>query len=152
VPEEIDCGPKGFAVGVVSFGGTRVTERASVQPFFTPGANRTPEFYVEGRTPVVVEFLATGRVVSSSAPFGQEFIGEVPLIETVPGALDASFVEGTIRVGTAYKQGRRTISYITMPKKCPKGGFPLKVEVSFLGGTTAEASDKITVPQEVVSS
>jgi hypothetical protein len=144
-PKKSIAGPKGFAVGVVSFGGTRVKETASVQPFFAPGGN--PEFFVEGRTPVVVEFLATGHVVSSSPPFGQEFIGEVPLIETVPGALDASFVEGTIRVGAAYKQGRKTISYITMPKKCPKGGFPVKVEVSFLGGTTAGASYKIPCPK-----
>jgi hypothetical protein len=144
-PKRSVAGPKGFAVGVVSFGGTRVKETASVQPFFTPGGN--PEFFVEGRTPVVVEFLATGHVVSSSPPFGQEFIGEVPLVETVPGALDASFVGGTIRIGTAYKQGRKTISYITMPKKCPKGGFPVKVEVSFLGGTTAEASYKMPCPK-----
>jgi hypothetical protein len=144
-PKKSIAGPKGFAVGVVSFGGDRVKETASVQPFFTPGGN--PEFFVEGRTPVVVEFLATGQVVSSSPPFGREFIGEVPLIETVPGALDASFVEGTIRVGTAYKQGSKTISYITMPKTCPKGGFPAKVEASFLGGTTAGASYTMPCPK-----
>jgi hypothetical protein len=144
-PKRSIAGPKGFAVGVVSFGGNRVEETASVQPFFAPGGN--PEFFVEGRAPVVVEFLATGHVVSSSLPFGMEFIGEVPLIETVPEALDASFVKGTIRVGAAYKQGRKTISYVTMPKKCPPGGFPVKVEVSFLGGATAEASYKMPCPK-----
>ncbi len=144
-PKQSIAGPKGFAVGVVSFGGDRVKETASVQPFFAPGGNM--EFFVEGTTPVVVEILATGHVVSSSPPFGQEFIGEVPLIETVPGALDASFVEGTVRVGAAYKRGRKTVSYITMPKECPKGGFPVKVEVSFLGGATAGASYKMPCPK-----
>ncbi len=71
----------------------------------------------------------------------------MPLIETVPGALDASFLKGTIRVGAAYKHGRKTISYVTMPKTCPKGGFPVKVEVSFLGGTTAGASYKMPCPK-----
>jgi hypothetical protein len=144
-PKKSIAGPKGFAVGVVSFGGDRVKETASVQPFFAPGGN--PEFFVEGTTPVVVEIIATGHVVGSAPPFGLEFLGEVPLIETVPGALDASFLEGTIRVGTAYKQGRKTISYITMPKTCPKGGFPVKVEVGFLGGTTAGASYKMPCPK-----
>jgi hypothetical protein len=144
-PKKSIVGPKGFAVGVVSFGGDRVQETASVQPFLAPGGN--PEFFVEGTTPVAVEFLAKAHVVSSSLPFGQEFIGEVPLIETVPGALDASFIEGTIKIGAAYKQGRKTISYITMPKKCPKGGFAVKVEVSFLGGTTAGASYKLPCPK-----
>lgn len=144
-PKKSIAGPKGFAVGVVSFGGDRVKETASVQPFFAPGGN--PEFFVEGTTPVVVEIIVTGHVVRSPPPFGLEFTGEVPLIETVPEALDASFVEGTIRVGTAYKQGGKTISYITMPKKCPKGGFPVKVELSFLGGTTAGASYKMPCPK-----
>ena len=75
-------------VGVVSFGGERVHETASVQPFFAPGGNL--EFFVDGVTPVSIEILATGHVVSSAPPFGLEVIGEVPLIETVPGALDAS--------------------------------------------------------------
>jgi hypothetical protein len=144
-PKKSMAGPKGSAVGVVSFGGNRVEETASVQPFFTPGGNL--EFFVEGRTPVVVEFLVTGHVVNSSPPFGLEVISEVPLIETVPGALDASFVEGTVMVGAAYKQGKKTISYITVPKKCPKGGFPVKVELSFLGGATAGAPYKIPCPK-----
>lgn len=144
-PKKSIAGPKGSAVGVVSFGGNRVEETASVQPFFTPGGNL--EFFVEGRTPAVVEFLVTGHVVNSSPPFGQEVIAEVPLIETVPGALDASFVGGAVVVGAAYKQGKKTISYITVPKKCPKGGFPVKVELSFLGGATAGASYKIPCPK-----
>jgi hypothetical protein len=144
-PKKSIAGPKGSALGVVSFGGDRVKEAASVQPFFAPSGN--PEFFVEGTTPVQVEFLATGHVVSSSPPFGMEFVGEVPLIETVPGALDASFLEGTISVGTAYRQGGKTISYVTMPQKCPKGGFQVRVELSFLGGATAGASYKMPCPK-----
>jgi hypothetical protein len=144
-PKQSIAGPKGVAVGVVSFGGDRVKETASVQPFFAPGGN--PEFFVEGTTPAIVEVLATGHVVSSFPPFGLEVICEVPLIQTVPEALDASFVEGTIKVGAAYRQGTKTIPYITMPKKCPKGGFPVKAELSFLGGTTAGASYKMPCPK-----
>jgi len=87
MPEEIDCRPEGFGVGVVSFGAERVPETASVQPFFAPGGNL--EAFVDGSTPVSVEILATAHFVASSPPFGLEFIADVPLIETVPGALDA---------------------------------------------------------------
>jgi hypothetical protein len=145
-PKKSVAGPKGFGTGVVSFGTERVEETASVQPFFAPGGNL--EFFVDGTTPVSIEILATGHVVNSSPPFGPEVIGEVPLIESVPGALDASFEKGTIRVGAAYKQGKKTISYLTVPKKCPKGGFPVKVELSFLGGATAEASYKMPCPKK----
>jgi hypothetical protein len=144
-PKQSIAGPKGSATGVVSFATERVPETASVQPFFAPGGNL--EFFVDGTTPVSIEILAKGHVVSSSPPFGLEVIGEVPLIETVPGALDASLQEATIKVGAAYKHGRKTISYITMPKKCPKGGFPVKTELSFLGGATAEDSYKMPCPR-----
>ncbi|HEY2142605.1 MAG TPA: hypothetical protein VGG98_11165 [Solirubrobacteraceae bacterium] len=145
-PKTSAAGPKGSATGVVSFGTERVHETASVQPFFAPGGNL--QFYVNGTTPVSLEILATGHVVGSSPPFGLEVIGEVPLIETVPGALDASVEEGTVSVGAAYKQGKKTISYVTVPKKCPQGGWPVKVELSFLGGATAEASYKMPCPKK----
>jgi hypothetical protein len=145
-PKTSIAGPKGSAGGVVSFGSERVHETVSVQPFFAPGGNL--EFFVDGTTPVSLEILATGHVIGSSPPFGLEVVGEVPLIETVPGALDASAEEGTIKVGAAYRQGKKTISYVTIPKKCPQGGWPVKVELSFLGGATAEASYKMPCPKK----
>jgi hypothetical protein len=74
---------------------------------------------------------------SGAPPFGQEFVAEVPLIESVPGALDASAKEINVTVGAASKQGKMTSYYLVVPKKCPPGGFPLKAVMSFLGGATA---------------
>jgi hypothetical protein len=145
-PKRSIAGPKGFALGTVTFGSERVPETASVQLFFAPGGSL--EAFVDGTTPVSLEMLATGHFVSSSPPFGQEFIGNVPLIETVPGAPDASFEEGTISAGAAYRQGNKTISYVTLPSRCPKGGWPVKGELSFLGGATAEASYKMPCPKK----
>jgi hypothetical protein len=144
-PKTSIAGPKGSFGGVVSFGTERVHETASVQPFFAPGGNL--EFFADGTTPVSIEILATGHVVSSSPPFGLEVIGEVPLIESVPGALDASEQEGTITVGAAYKHGKHTVSYVTVPKSCPVGGWSVKVELSFLGGAITEASYKMPCPK-----
>jgi hypothetical protein len=144
-PKQSIAGTKGSAGGVVSFGAERVHETVSVQPFFAPGGNL--EFFVDGTTPVSIEILAAGHVVASAPPFGVEVIGEVPLIESVPGALDASLEEASIRVGAAYRRGKQTISYVTVPKKCPQGSWPVKVELSFLGGATAEASYKMPCPK-----
>ena len=144
-PKQSVAGPVGHAVGVVSFGGERVPETASVQPFFAPDDKLV--VFVDGTTPVSLEILAAGHVVSSSPPFGVEFIGEVPLIETVPEAPDASFVEGAVEIGAAYKQGKKTVSYITLPKSCPKHGWSTKAEFHFLGGATAEASYPMPCPQ-----
>jgi hypothetical protein len=130
----------------VSFGTERVHETVSVQPFFAPGGNL--EFFVNGTSPVSIEILSKGHVTSASPPFGPTVVAEVPLIESVPGALDASAEEINVRVGAAYKKGKKTVYYITVPKKCPKGGFPLKTEMSFLGGAVSTASYKARCPKK----
>jgi hypothetical protein len=144
-PKGSAAGPKGSGLGVVSFGGERVPETASVQFFFAPAGGL--EMFIDGTTPASIEMITPGRFVSAPAPFGLEFIDQMPLIETLPGAPDGSVLEGTISLGSAYKQGKNTVSYITLPKKCSQGGFPLKAELSFLGGATAEASYKMQCPK-----
>jgi hypothetical protein len=144
-PKRSIAGPMGHAVGVVSFGGERVPETASVQPFFAP--NNKLVVFVDGTTPALLEILATGHAINSSPPFGFEFVGEIPLIETVPEAPDASFEEGTVAVGAAYKQGRKTVSYVTLPRSCPKHGWSTKAAFHFLSGVTAEASYTMPCPR-----
>jgi len=140
------AGPKGSASGVVSFGTERVAETVSVQPFFAPGGGL--EFFVDGTSPVSIEILSKGSITNSSPPFGPKFVGEVPLIESVPGALDASAEKISVKLGAAYKKGKKTVSYITVPKKCPKGGFPLKAVMEFLGGSSAEATYSAPCPKK----
>jgi hypothetical protein len=99
-------------------------------------------------SPVSIEILAKGTITTAAAPYGPKFQGEVPLIESVPGALDASAESISVKLGAAYKKGKKTISYGTLPKKCPKGGFPLKAVLSFLGGATAEATYNAPCPKK----
>jgi hypothetical protein len=144
-PKHSIAGPKGEASGVVTFGTERVHETVSVQGFFAPGGGL--EFYSKGVTPVSIEILSKGHFVNASAPFGPKFIAEVPLVESVPGAPDASIETIKVKVGAAYKKGKKTISYTTLPKKCPKGGFPVKSELMFLGGAVSTATYKAPCPK-----
>jgi hypothetical protein len=121
----------GQALGVVSFGTERVQEKASIQAFFAPGG--ALQFYTQGSSPVSLEFISASRVVGARRPYGQEFKTTVPLIETVPGAPDASTLSINVKVGAAFKKGNKTTYYGTVPTKCPKGGFPLKSELLFAG-------------------
>jgi hypothetical protein len=57
----------------------------------------------------------------------------VPAIATVPGAPLASTKTINIEVGAAIKKGKELLSYGIMPKKCAKGGFPVKTEIIFGG-------------------
>jgi hypothetical protein len=124
------AGPIGKARGVVAFGSERVHEEVSIASFFTSNGLL---FYTEGHTPVQLEFVSAGHYVSlgGGGGFGPKLITEVPLVETVPGAPDSSVETINVKVGAAIKSHGKTIYYGTMPKKCPKGGFPVKAELIF---------------------
>ncbi len=144
-PKKSIAGPPGHADGYVVFEGEEVKEVVKVESFFVPGGGI--DFFIYGHSPALIEKVSTGHFTSlgSSGGFGPRFLAEVPLIETVPGANDASTETILTQVGAAYKKGKKTVYYGTVPKKCPKGGFPLKAEITFagLGGLT-----KTTVPAE----
>lgn len=129
-PKKSFASPLGEARGFVSFGGERVHETVTVQAFFAPGGSLI--FAVYGATPASIELFPKGTY--STVGGSELFTTEVPLIESVPGALDGSAEYIKVKVGAAYKKGKKLISYGTVPKTCPKGGLKLKTEITFLGG------------------
>jgi hypothetical protein len=144
-PVRSSAGPQGVGEGVVSFGSERVPEEVSIQGFFAAGGGLT--FFVKGSTPSNFEVLEPGHwVMTAAPPFGPELLVEVPLIETLPGADDASVTSFKVRLGAAYRKGRRTVSYLTTPKRCPRGGFPTKMELKFLSGETATVAATVPCP------
>jgi hypothetical protein len=128
-PKKSAAGPPGSTEGFVSLGGERVPETVTVSPFLASGGGL--DFWIEGNSPVKIEKLAKG---SWSYPAsGPVITVEVPLIETLPGAPDASAIRIKNKIGGAVKKGHKTTYYGQVPNSCPKGGFPAKIEVSFLG-------------------
>jgi hypothetical protein len=124
--------PVGNALGEVTFGTERVPEEAELRAFFAPGEGLN--FYAAGHSPVALEIVSSGHWVNSGKPpYGLELITQVPAIATVPGAPLASTKTINLKSGAAIKKGKKTVYYGTVPKKCPKGGFPLKTEVTFGG-------------------
>jgi hypothetical protein len=147
-PRSSRAGPTGEGLGVVSFGGQRVNEEVSLQSFFAPTGGLT--FYAVGRTPTSFEILEKGYWSTASAPYGPELTVELPLVETVPGADDASILSFKVKVGAAYRQGHKTMSYITLPRRCPKGGAPLKAELKFMSGETVTIAYRQPCPKHRV--
>jgi hypothetical protein len=131
-PRASHAGPVGEGLGVVSFGGERVNETVSLQAYFAP-ANQLI-FFVEGLTPVSLEIVEKAYWTSAPPPYDLKAVVEVPLVETVPGADDASVLSFKVSIGAARRQGKKTISYITLPANCPPRGFPIKAELKFLSG------------------
>jgi hypothetical protein len=139
-PKGSAAGPVGKVLGIVAFGKERVPEEATLESFYAPGGGI--EFFTAGHSPVSLEILSSGHYtnLNGAAGFGPKLVTEVPLVETVPGAPDASVEKISVKAGSAIKSHGKTIYYGTVPKKgqCPKGGFNIKAELTFagLGGLT----------------
>jgi hypothetical protein len=137
------AGPVGNALGIVSFGSERVEETTTLESFYAPGGGL--EFFTDGHSPVSLEILSSGHYVNlnGAGGYGPELITQVPLVSTVPGAPFASVKSINIKAGSAYKSHGKAIYYGRVPKKCPKGGFPIKTEVIF--AENGELSKPVTV-------
>jgi hypothetical protein len=140
--------PVGNALGEVTFGSERVPEETTLQAFFAP--NKGLYFYTQGSSPVSLEILSTGTYVNSGqAPYGLELKSLIPPVATVPGAPLASVKNINVKVGAAIKKGKKLISYGTLPKTCPAGGFPVKAELIFGGQGGGER--EFGIPAETVT-
>jgi hypothetical protein len=132
----------GEANGVVSFGGERVHERTSVQGFFNEGGGLI--FSIVGTTPVSLEEFATATYENTAG--GVVGTAQVPLIETVPGALAASAEQFKIKIGAAFKKGKKLISFGTVPSTC-HGKLTGRYEITFYSGETVPGSVSVPCPK-----
>jgi hypothetical protein len=144
-PKGSSAGPTGHAYGVVSFGTQRVEETAEILSFLAPGGGL--EFLVVGHSPVALEVPGSSRLVLHGPPgFGPQFTGPVPLVETVPGAPDASVERIEITLGTAIRKHGKTYYYGRVPHSCPKGGFRVRSEFTFGEPGDLSRPETVVVP------
>jgi hypothetical protein len=144
-PKGSSAGPGGKVYGVVAFGTSIVPETATIEAFFAPGGGL--EFFVFGHTPVLLEIPGRARLIPQGPPgFGPEFTGPVPLVETVPGAQDASVEKIDVTLGTAIRKHGKTYYYGRVPKHCPSGGFRVKSEFTFAENGNPATPVTVTVP------
>jgi hypothetical protein len=145
-PKRSVASPVGSVGGVVSFGATRVHETLTLQAFFAPGGELA--FFAEGRSPAEIEIMSKGAFTNAGGEFGPRITAPVPLVETVPGAPYGVVEVVKVKVGAAFKQGKQLISYATLPKRCPKGGFPVRSELRFLTGEPVTVNTKMPCPSK----
>jgi hypothetical protein len=128
----------GTATGVVAFGTSIVPETTTIEGFYAPGGGLT--FFTFGHEPVLLEILSKGRYVAASPPFSKKFESDIPLVETVPGAQDASVKTIKIAIGTAIRQAGKPVYYARIPTSCPKGFLPVRTALTFaaLGGLSEQ--------------
>jgi hypothetical protein len=133
-PSASSAGPVGEANGFVTLGGERVREKATIETFYAEGGGL--EFYTSGHSPVSLEILSTGHYtnLNGGEGFGPKLIAEVPLVPSLPGAPDVSVETIKVKAGSAVgpkNNPKKDTYYGRVPKKCPKGYFPVKSVLAF---------------------
>jgi hypothetical protein len=127
------AGPIGRVEGFVNFGHEPVEETLALSSYYAPGGGIY--FFTKGTDPTLIEIISSGHYVhlGGGGGYGPEIETEVPLVPSVPGAPFASVKTITVEAGSAIgpKNPKRATYYGRVPKTCPKGGFPIKTEVTF---------------------
>jgi hypothetical protein len=119
------------------------------------GGHVTVLLYLNAVTPVSVQLVFKAPVVPEPKPYGLGFSFTIPPIQTLPGASDASLGSAQLTIGApnaAYYEkvhGKRKLVHVKgliVPKRCPKGGFPVQTSFSFEDGSTVVSKSTIRCP------
>jgi hypothetical protein len=129
-----EAGPIGKVGGFVNFGHEPVEENLTLSSFYAEGGGIF--FFSKGTDPAELEVISSGHYINvgGAGGFGPELETEVPLVLSIAGGLFASVKTITVEAGSAIgpkNNPKKDTYYGRVPKKCPKGGFPLKTEVTF---------------------
>ena len=138
------AGPKTSIGMFVSFGTETVAESGTVQAVF--GSGETVNFFVDATSPVSVEVLMTGTYTPDSPPYSHVLTLAVPLIESVPGALDASITSLALAFGATRSEQGSEVHSLTVPEACPSGGLGWLANLTFKDGTTTNVSYQSPCP------
>jgi hypothetical protein len=138
------AGPEGALIGEVSFGTERVPEKARVLAFF--GAGETVNFYVQGSSPVSLEFVMTASYAPDAAPYGRLLNITVPSVETVPGAPHVAITSLILALGSSRTEHRSESHSLTIPTECPVGGFDWLATAGFENATSTETTFRSACP------
>jgi hypothetical protein len=140
-----------FGVG----GGHEIPEIQAVAGPSTSG-NLVVLFYANGLYPVYAQLAFSGELLPDSGRFGSRLNTTVPLVTSVPGGPDVSIVSVQTTIGPShllyYKHvhGRLVAFHprgVSVPERCPAGGFPFAAEFAFADGGHTSAATAVPCPR-----
>lgn len=121
----------------------------------SPRGNLVVLFYANGLDPVYAQLTFSGEVLPDTGRFGSQLVADVPLVTSVPGGPDVSIVSVQATIGpshlTYYKHVHgRLVPFrprgVSVPERCPRGGFPFSAEFTFLDGSSTSAQTAVPCP------
>jgi hypothetical protein len=149
----------GFGETSVRFGfGPAINEdRATITAFLgeAPGPGLPLLIAAEVFEPIFGTLVFPSRLENDSGRFGEQLSLPLPLIPTLPEAPPASITRVQVTFGpnglVYYRREHgRTIAFkphgLSVPGRCPRGGFPLDASLTFSNGAHLIAPSRIGCP------
>jgi hypothetical protein len=147
----------GEALVEVPFGPDIIKETVKITALMGHSENKRTAvlFDAEGSTPVAAQVIFPGKVFDDTPPYGLLLKTVIPLTPSLPGAPDAAVVRMRSYIGprdlTYYRRvHQRRVPYgpqgMSVPLRCPAGGFQMAADFSFQDGTSASARTAIPCP------
>jgi hypothetical protein len=138
----------GHALAETHAGSQITTEEVELHAFLGPPDNLQPTFeiFAQGYTPLDESVVFTGTVLTASAPYGEELELSIPPVPSLPLEPDASIVTFSLTVGAPRRHGRHSQSTVSVPRRCPAGGFPFAAQFTYADGSDGEALARVPCP------
>jgi hypothetical protein len=148
----------GSAYVEVPFGASSGHEIPHIEALMGPphNGNIVVLFYAQGQEPVYAQIVFDGELVAGSETLGGSLDAAVPLIPSVAGGPPVSIVSVSATIGPAgltyYERVHgRTVSFhptgVSVPLRCPRGGFAFAAQFTFQDGTSALAKSAVPCPR-----
>jgi hypothetical protein len=137
----------GRALVRAPLGSQLLGESISLWVFLGPLRNLQPTFEMlaQGYTPFDERVVFSGTVLPDNPPYGEDLVLSVPAIATLPLEADASIASISLTIGSSRRSAREPNTTIE-PTRCPPGGFPFAVELTYADGSTQNVSTAVPCP------
>lgn len=112
-------------------------------------------FYANGLAPVYAQIVFAGELLPGEGAFGGNLDTSIPEIKSVTNGPPVSIINVNSTIGPArltyYKHVHgKLVGYkpqgISLPTKCPRGGFPFSAQFTFLDGSQVIATHSVPCP------
>lgn len=141
---------RGHAIAEARTGSLTSPEEVTISVYRGPDRAGRPalEILGQGETPLQERNVSTAVVEADRPPYGTRLTVTVPPIPTLHYEPDASFASLSLTLGGLGRAPRAhaASAAITVPRRCPAGGWPFAARFTFAGGATANASTRIACP------
>jgi hypothetical protein len=136
---------RGHALLEVHAGSQTLPEDSTISVFRGPDRGNRPTFEIfgHGETPLDESTISTAVLQRDAAPYGSKLSVSVPPIPTIVYEPNASFSSLSLTIGASAGRSR---SLVSIPRRCPRGGFPFAASFTFADRSSASASVRLSCP------